>query len=216
MTCLCSIHWLTPNWSRTVAALEDEEGLVELLLELALPLERQVGRADDQNPLDEAAQLELADEQAGHDGLAGTGVVGKQEAHARQLEEMFVDGFQLVRQRIDARRGKPEIGIELVGDAECVRLQAEAQKASVAVVREGGVGNGQVGKVVQAKHDPAEALGSLADEAGFPEARSACAYGFHPHRFVEQRAGQNLAFSDGCLGSHNHLSPLPVSVSLQA
>jgi hypothetical protein len=46
------------------------------LLQLALPLKREIRRAHDQDSLGQAAQLELADEKAGHDGLASTGVVG--------------------------------------------------------------------------------------------------------------------------------------------
>ena len=188
-----------------VATLEDKEGFVELFLELALPLEGQVGRTDHENPFDEAAQLELADEQAGHDGLTGAGVVGQQETYAGQLEEVFVDGFQLVRQRIDARDGKPEIGVELVGNAERIRLQADSQETSITIVRECGIGNGQVRDVVRAEHHATELLGVLTDEAGLPTARSAGAYGFHPHRLIEQRAAQNLAFSDGHPGSHGRL-----------
>ncbi len=118
-----------------VLALEDQELLVELLLQLALPLEGEVGRADDQDALGEAAQLELADEQARHDRLARAGVVGQQEAHARELEQVVVDRFELVRQRIDARDREAEVGIELVGDAERVGLEAEPEQASVAVER---------------------------------------------------------------------------------
>ena len=107
--------------------------VVELLLQLALPLEGEVRRADDQDALGEAAQLQLADEQARHDRLAGAGVVGQQEPHARELEQVVVDRFELMRQRIDARDREPEVGIELVGDAERVGLEAEPQQASVAV-----------------------------------------------------------------------------------
>ena len=92
-----------------VLALQDQELLVELLLQLALPLEGEVGRADDQDALGEAAQLQLADEQARHDRLAGAGVVGQQEAHAGELEQVVVDRLELVRQRIDARDREPEV-----------------------------------------------------------------------------------------------------------
>ena len=60
-----------------VLTLEHEELRVELLLELALPLEGEVGRADDQDALGEAAQLELPDQETRHDGLARPGVVGQ-------------------------------------------------------------------------------------------------------------------------------------------
>ena len=50
--------------------------------------------------------LEFAHEQARHDRLAGTGLIGEQEAHAGQLEEVLVDRFELVRQRVHSRDGK--------------------------------------------------------------------------------------------------------------
>ena len=89
-----------PELFADVTALEHDELLVEFLVELALPLEREVRGTDDQRPFDEAAQLELTDQQAGHDGLAGARVVGEQEAHARQLEEVLVHGFELVGKRV--------------------------------------------------------------------------------------------------------------------
>jgi len=58
-----------------VAALEDQELLVELLFQFALPLEGEVRRADHKNPLGQAAQLKLPDEQPRHDGLAGPGII---------------------------------------------------------------------------------------------------------------------------------------------
>ena len=64
MTCFCSSHWLTPNWSRMSWPLMTRNFVVELLLQLALPLEGEVGRADDQDALGEPPSFELADEQA--------------------------------------------------------------------------------------------------------------------------------------------------------
>ena len=114
-----------------VVALHDEELRVELLLQLPLPLEGEVGRADDQDALGEAAQLQLANEQPRHDRLAGAGIVGEQEAHAGELQQVVVDRLELVRQRIDARDREPEVGVELVGDAEGVGLKTQAQQAAV-------------------------------------------------------------------------------------
>ena len=128
MTCDRSSHWLIPNCSRMIAAFDDLELLVELLLQLALPLEGEVGRADDEDALDQAAQLQFADQQAGHDRLARAGVVGEQEAHPRELEQIVVNRLKLVRQRIDAADRQAEIRIELVGDAEGIGLQAEPQQ----------------------------------------------------------------------------------------
>jgi len=80
----------------------------ELLIKLALPLEGEVGRTDDQDALGQAAQLKLADQQAGHNGLAGAGVIGQQKAHPPQLQHVVVNRFELVRQRVSARDGQPK------------------------------------------------------------------------------------------------------------
>jgi hypothetical protein len=70
-----------------------------LLSTLPLPLEAQVGRGDDQDPFGQPAELQLPNQEAGHDGLAGASVVGQREAHAGQLQEVVVDRFKLVGQR---------------------------------------------------------------------------------------------------------------------
>ena len=63
----------------------------------------------------------------GHDRLAGAGVVGEQEADARQLQEVVVDRLELVRQRIDAGDREREVRVVLVGQAEARGLDAEAE-----------------------------------------------------------------------------------------
>jgi len=83
-----------PELLADITALENQELRVELL---ALPLEGQVGRADDQDALRWAAQLEFADEQAGHDRLPCAGVIGQEKAHAGELEQMVVDRLELMR-----------------------------------------------------------------------------------------------------------------------
>ena len=98
-------------------AADDVELLAELVLQLALPLEGEVGRRDDQRPLDQAAGLQLLEQQARHDRLAGPGVVGEEEADARQLEEVVVDRLELVRQRIDAGDREGEVRVVLVRPA---------------------------------------------------------------------------------------------------
>jgi hypothetical protein len=116
-----------------VMPLHDEKRRVELLLKLALPLKRQVRRAHDEDPFGQPAQLQLADQQPRHDRFAGAGIVGQQEANPRQLEQVIVDGLQLVRQRIDAGNGQSEVGVKLPGYTQGVRLQTETNRAAVAV-----------------------------------------------------------------------------------
>ena len=101
-----------------VAPLEHDELLLELLLQLPLPLEAEVRGAHHEDALDQTAQLEFADEEACHDRLTGAGVVRQEEPHTRELHEVFVDRLKLVGQRINLGDGQAEVGIELVGDPE--------------------------------------------------------------------------------------------------
>ena len=180
-----------------VAAAQHDERLVELLPQLALPLEREVRGGDDQDALGEAPQPQLADQQPGHDRLARAGVVGEQEPHPRRLQQVVVDRLQLVRQRVDARDRQREVRVELPGDAEDVGLQPQPQQRAVPVVPEAAVAHGQPGQVGRAEHDLAEALGPRADQTERPAGGTRRGDGLHPHRLVEERPGENLA----CAGS---------------
>ena len=83
--------------------------------------------------VDQAADLQLLEQQAGHDRLAGAGVVGEQEADARQLQEVVVDRLELVRQRIDAGDREREVRVVLVGQAEPRRPRRRAGSGAIAV-----------------------------------------------------------------------------------
>ena len=76
----------------------------------------------------------LFQQQAGHHGLAGAGVVGEQKTHARQLDELVVDRLKLVRQRIDARNREREVRVVLVGGLQPHRLDAQAEAKRIAIV----------------------------------------------------------------------------------
>ena len=185
-----------------VAAPENEERLVELLPELALPLERQVRGANHDYPFGESAQLELPHEEARHHRLAGAGVVGEQEPHRGQFEQMFVDGLEPMRERVHPGDRKAEIRVELPGDAERPSLESEPQKPAVAVICERRVGDREARYVVRRQGDAAEPLRPQPDQAREPGVRAVRADGFHPHRPAEQRAGENLSFVYGSVAAH--------------
>jgi len=94
-----------------IDAADDIEPFPETVAQLALPLEREVRRADDEGSAHEPPQLQLLQQKPGHDRLPGTGVVGEQEANARLREYLAVDGFELVGQRINARDRQREVGV---------------------------------------------------------------------------------------------------------
>ena len=65
--------------ARDHVAAEDLEAQAELLLQFVLPLVGEATGRDDEAALQVAAEQQLLDEQAGHDGLARAGIVGEQE-----------------------------------------------------------------------------------------------------------------------------------------
>ena len=110
---------------------DDVERLAEPAQQLVLPLDRQRRRAEDEHALDGLAELQLLDEQAGHDRLAGAGVVGEQEAQPRLRQHLLVDGLDLVRQRADARQADGELAVVGVGQPDAGRLDEEAQALGI-------------------------------------------------------------------------------------
>ena len=112
---------------------EDLERQVEAAVELVLPLLGQAARADDQAALQVAAGDQLLDEQARHDGLAGAGIVGEQEAQRLARQHGLVDGRDLVRQRLDDRGVDRQHRVEQVREADALRLGDEAEQRAVAV-----------------------------------------------------------------------------------
>ena len=94
------------------------EWLAEFFLQLALPLKAEVRRRDDQRPLHEASDLQLLEEQARHDRLPRAGVVGEEEANARQAHEVVVNRLELVRQRVDAGDREGKVWVVFVSEPE--------------------------------------------------------------------------------------------------
>ena len=101
--------------------------------QLVLPLLDQAARGDDQAALEVAADHQLLDEQPGHDGLAGAGIVGEQEAQRLARQHLAVDGRDLVRQRLDLRGADREVGVEEMGEPDAVSLGGEPEQVAVGI-----------------------------------------------------------------------------------
>ena len=114
-----------------VGRVDDLKRLVEEAQHLVLPLNGQ-GRGDqDEAAVDGLPQLELLDQQAGHDRLAGTGVVGEQEPQPRLRQHLQVDRFDLVREGADAGQADRELAVVGVGEANAGGLHEEPQPVRV-------------------------------------------------------------------------------------
>ena len=100
----------------------------ELLGHLVLPLLDEAAGRDDQAAFEVAADQQFLDQQAGHDGLAGAGIVGEQEAQRLARQHFAVDGGDLVRQRFDLGGADGEIGIEQMRQAGCGKPRTQAAR----------------------------------------------------------------------------------------
>ena len=130
-----------------LAAKEARRQLVRLVADHQIPAA--IGR------LELALRLVVAgdqflDEQPGHDRLAGAGVVGEQKAQGLARQHGFVDGGDLVRQRLEQRGVHREQRVEEVRKADTPGLGHQAEERAVAVEapRPAGPGDLQAGFVV--------------------------------------------------------------------
>ena len=124
---MASISWLV---SRSKREPELEEQLV-------LPLLDQAAGGDDQAALDVVAEDQLLDVEAGHDRLAGAGVVGEQEPQRRARQQLAVDRADLVRQRLDVAGRDREHRVEQAGQRDPLGLGDELEVGGGGVERRG-------------------------------------------------------------------------------
>ena len=75
----------------------------ELFVQLVSPLFDQATRCHDQNAMRIGAHDELTDVEACHDRLASARIVSQDKSERLPGKHRFVDGSDLVRQRIDVR-----------------------------------------------------------------------------------------------------------------
>jgi hypothetical protein len=101
--------------------------------QLVLPLDCQRSRAEDKHPVDGFAELHLLDEQARHDGLAGAGIVGEQEAQRLARQHRLVDSGDLVRQGLDNGGVNRQHRVEQIRQPDAVSLGDKAELRAVAV-----------------------------------------------------------------------------------
>ena len=116
---------------------------MEPAAQLVLPLLHEGAWADDQAAFEVAARDQLLDQEAGHDRLAGPGIIREQEAQRLARQHLLVDRGDLVGEGIDQGRVDRQDGVEQVGEADAVGLGDQAEQRTVAVEapRPSGLGN---------------------------------------------------------------------------
>ncbi len=111
------------------------EPKAELVVQLVLPLLHQRSGSHDQATGQVAAQEQLLDVQTAHDRLAGTRIVGQQEAQRRPVQHraVVVDRPDLVRQWADIAGGDGQHRIEVGRIADAQSLGREPPRLRIAV-----------------------------------------------------------------------------------
>lgn len=74
---------------------------VEFVVQLILPLFGKTSRADNQASVQSAANLQFTNQEACHDGFAGTGIIREQKPQRLAGKHLFVYCGNLVRQGFD-------------------------------------------------------------------------------------------------------------------
>ena len=98
---------------------------------LVLPLFRQIARRHDQATLQIAAGDQLLDEQTGHDGFAGTGVVRKDVPQRQAWQHLLINCRDLVWQGLNSRSVDRQIRVKQVCQMDAVRFGYEAHLISI-------------------------------------------------------------------------------------
>ena len=112
---------------------ENLERQVEAGAQFVLPLLGQAARAHHQTPPQIAAHDEFLHQQASHDGLAGAGIVGEQEAQRLARQHGLVDGGDLMRQRFHQRGVDGEQRIEKMRQADAKRFRHQSIGRTIAI-----------------------------------------------------------------------------------
>ena len=134
---------------------EQRELQTELVAQFVLPLPGQRARRHHQDALRVGAHDQFADQQASHDGLACTGVIGQHEPQRLARQHCFVDRGDLMRQRLHVRGVDGHHRVEQVGEADAQRFGCQLERFAVSGEGPwtGGGGLGQ-GRFVVAEQHP--------------------------------------------------------------
>ena len=109
------------------------ERQIQTAVELILPLLGEASGADNETSLNVAPGDQLPDQEPCHDGLAGARVVCEQEAQRLARQHAFVDGRDLVRQRLDDRILNGEHRIEKMRETDALGLGHEPEQSAIPV-----------------------------------------------------------------------------------
>ncbi|KGJ64302.1 hypothetical protein BJA5080_06102 [Bradyrhizobium diazoefficiens SEMIA 5080] len=96
------------------------EAEVEFFGHFFLPLFDKASRRDDQAPIEIPADHQLLNEEAGHDRLAGTRIVGEQKPKRLARQHLAINSRDLMRQSLDLRGADRKVGIEEMSETDTI------------------------------------------------------------------------------------------------
>ncbi len=143
---------------------ENLEGEVKTSVQLILPLLNEATWADDQAAVQVAADQQFLNEEAGHNGLAGAGVVGQQEAQWLARQHLAIDRGDLVWQRLNEGGMYSQQRIEEISQVDAVGLGNQSEQRPIAVETPGKADSGdlEAGLAVAVENLVAEVTSSIA------------------------------------------------------
>lgn len=113
---------------------------MEFLGEIFLPLVNESAGADDETALEIAARNELFHQQAGHDGFSSAWIVGEEKTKGLLGQHGFIDGRNLMGDRLHERSMNSENRIEEMSETDAVGFGDKAEEGTVAIEGEGAAG----------------------------------------------------------------------------
>ena len=180
-----------------IAAAQDVEGLLETIGQFTLPLEGEVGRADDEHALDQATKLQFLEQQTRHDRFSRTSVVSQEKPAPGGLEKVIVNSVELMRQGIDPRDGETEVGVVFLGQRDADGFEAELEQARLAL-EDGFLALDLDGcqVLVRERHAAPERVGARADQVDQDEAVAGRGRADDAHRLAKLRTNQDDTVDD--------------------
>ena len=105
-----------------------------------MPLLAKTAGRDNENPSGIGAHEQFPDKKTGHDGLARAGVIGKDKTQGLTGQHGFIDGGDLMRQRLHVGGMHSHHGIEKVGKADATGLGGALEVVGGSVKAPGAAG----------------------------------------------------------------------------
>ena len=175
----------------------------ELLEHFVAPLLNQTAWSDDHHPARVGPHDEFTDVKTRHDGLSGSGIVRQHEAQRLTRQHGFVNGGDLVRQRVHVGRVDGHHRVEKKSQVDALGFHGQLERLAVPVEGPGPLGSchADSGFVAAVQKPVLERSGlSLIDQCDGPLGNGNDRH--NRHNLGRFDAFQGQAWGDGFEGNH--------------